>query len=169
MTASLRHTALRTLSVSALGLLAAWAFPLLVHSLPHSGPVPLGAQLLPIFYVGVLLVLRGEGLSALLVAVAAPWINAQLTGMPAGPMLPLLTVELLIFTSLLALTALALPRVARFSAPLAYLAAAVLARLALGSGDPLTTLTRALENAWPGLLILLALGALAGHRGGKRA
>jgi hypothetical protein len=169
VTATLRHGALRTLSLGALGLIAAWALPLLVHSLPPNGPVPLGAQLLPIFYVGVVLVLRGAGLSALLVAIAAPSINAQLTGMPAGPMLPLLTAELLIFTSLLQVAVRLRPHIARFAAPLAYLTAAVLARLLLGGSDPLTTLSRALENGWPGLIILLALGALAGAKRGTPA
>jgi hypothetical protein len=168
VTANLRLTALRTLSVSALGLVAAWALPLLVHSLPHSGPVPLGAQLLPLFYVAVVLVLRGESLSALLVAASAPWLNAQLTGMPVPPMLPLLTAELLIFTGLLALIQVAVPEVARFTAPIAYLASAMLAGLALGSGDIASIFVRALTNAWPGMLILLALGAIAGHERGAR-
>lgn len=164
-TTVLAHPAARTVSVTVVGLLAAMALPFVVHAIPYSGSVPLGAQLLPIFYVGALLVARGQVVPALLIALVAPWLNQQVTGMPAGPMLPTLTVELLVFTLLLLVAWRALPAVLPYAAPIAYLVASVAARWLL-SGE-ITTLTRlgaTLENAWPGLLVLLVLGVLARPR-----
>jgi hypothetical protein len=164
-TATLNQRVVRTLSLTGVGLLAAYALPLLVHSLPNSSPVPLGAQLLPIFFASLVLIVRGAPLAALITAIAAPSINAQLTGMPAGPMLPLLSVELLVFSGLLIAAAQLSPKVVPYLGPFAYLLAALSARLLLNTGAaPLLTLQNALNNAWPGLLLLLAIGALASYR-----
>lgn len=164
-TTTLAHPVARTLSVTVVGLLGALALPFVVHAIPHTGPVPLGAQLLPIFYVGVLLIARGQPLPALLVALAAPWINQQLTGMPAGPMLATLTVELGVFTLLLLALRRAWPAALAYAAPVAYLAASVAARYLLtGEATTLARLGTTLEHAWPGLVILLVLGIIARPR-----
>lgn len=167
MVASVRSPTIRTVGVASLGLLGALALPFLVHAIPHGGPVPLGARLLPIFYVGLVLVLRGHAMPALAIAALAPWVNQQVTGMPAGPMLPLLTVELLAFTGLLLAALRAMPRAAAFLGPVAYLGAAAIAGAAVASTTPsLATLGSTVAVAWPGLLVLLALGAVLGRRSG---
>jgi hypothetical protein len=163
MTATLTQRAIRTLSWTGVGLATALALPFLVHALPNPGPVPWGAQLLPIFFAGVVLVVRGAPLSALLVAAAAPALNQAVTGMPAGPMLPLLTVELLVFTSVLVLARAFAPRVLPYLGPVAYLLAALGARAILSLGISVNTFERIVTHAWPGLLLLLAVGAIA-HR-----
>jgi uncharacterized protein len=165
MVATARSTTVRTIGVATLGLLGALALPFLVHAVPHAGPVPLGARLLPIFYVGLVLVLRGHALPALAIAGLAPWVNQQVTGMPAGPMLPLLTVELVAFTGLLLVALRAVPRAAPFLGPVAYLGAAAIAGAVVASTTTsLATLGSTVAVAWPGLLALLALGALLGRR-----
>lgn len=161
MVATARYTTVRTIGIASLGLLGALALPFIVHSIPHAGPVPLGAQLLPIFYVGLVLVLRGHALPAFAVAALAPWVNQQVTGMPAGPMLQTLTIELVAFTALLLLARRTLPGAARFLGPVAYLGAHAIARAVLAP-DALSfaALGSTVSVAWPGLVALLALGAL---------
>lgn len=162
MTTTLTQRTLHTLSWTAVGLAAALALPFLVHALPNPGPVPWGAKLLPIFFAGLVLVVRGAPIAALLVAAAAPSLNQAVTGMPAGPMLPLLTAELIAFTGVLVIVRAVAPKVLPYVGPVAYLVAALLARAVLSLGvPPLTTLERAFTNAWPGMLLLLAVGALA--------
>jgi hypothetical protein len=164
-TTTLAHPVARTLSVTAVGLLGALALPFVVHAIPYGGTVPLGAQLLPIFFVGVVLIARGQPLSALLVAAASPWLNQQLTGMPAGPMLSTLTVELLLFTLLLLALRRAWPLALPYAAPVAYLAASVAARwLLTGDAASWARLGTTLEHAWPGLLLLLVIGIVATPR-----
>lgn len=165
LTTTVRSPIVRTVGVGAVGLVAAFVLPFAVHALPWGGATPLGAHLLPIFFVGLVLVLRRQPWPALLVAAAAPWLNQQLTGMPAGPMLPTLTAELLTFTALLLGARRLAPRVAPFVGPIAYLVAAVVARpLLVPSADPLATLTSTIAVAWPGLVLLLAVGVVARER-----
>ena len=118
-----------------------------------------------------MLVLRGAPVPALAVALLAPLLNRLLTGMPAAAMLPTVLLELVLFTLLLALVVRLLPiSIARFLGPLAYLAASMVARpLVLPDAQPLDVLAAAVPVAWPGLLMLLAIGALAGTtRNGAR-
>lgn len=168
MVTTTRHTTVRTIGVASLGLLGALTLPFLVHAIPHAGPVPLGAQLLPIFYVGLVLVLRDQAVPALVVAALAPWVNQQVTGMPAGAMLQTLTVELLAFTALLLVARSTLPAAAPFVGPIAYLAAYAVARAVLAP-DALTfaALGATASVAWPGMLALLALGVMLAR--GRRA
>ena len=164
MVTTVRYTTVRTIGIASLGLLGALALPFVVHSIPHAGPVPLGAQLLPIFYVGLVLVLRGQALPAFVVAALAPWVNQMVTGMPAGPMLQTLTIELVAFTALLLLARRTLPGAARFMGPVAYLGAFAIARAALAP-DALSfaALGSTVSTAWPGLLALFVIGALLGR------
>jgi len=165
MTLALDRPWLRGLTLVTVGLTAALALPFLVHLLPADGGPPQGARLLPIFYAGLVLVLRGAPLPALAVAALAPLLNRALTGMPAGPMLPTLAIELALFTLVLIAAVRYLPRAARYLGPVAYLAAALAARSLLGADvAPLTALTATAAVAWPGLLMLLAIGAVAGNR-----
>jgi hypothetical protein len=170
MTITLDRPWVRSIAAVTVGLTAAFVLPLVVHLIPSDGGPPHGARLLPIFFAGLVLVLRGAPVPALAVAVFAPLLNRLVTGMPAGPMLPTLLIELVLFTLLLALAVRYLPAsVARFLGPVAYLAATLVARPFVFPGaEPLATLGTALTVGWPGLLMLLAVGALAGT-GRKRA
>lgn len=166
MTITLDRPWARSIATVSVGLTAALVLPFLVHLLPADGGPPQGARLLPIFYAGLVLVLRGAPVPALAVALLAPLLNRFLTGMPAGPMLPTVLIELLLFTLFLTLAVRLLPvSLARFLGPVAYLAATMVARpLVLPDAQPLATLATAIPAAWPGLLMLLAIGALAGAR-----
>ena len=171
MTIALRRPWVRSIAAVSVGLAAAFALPFLVHLLPADGGPPQGARLLPIFYAGLVLVLRGAPIPALAVAVLAPLLNRLLTGMPAGTMLPTVLLELVLFTLLLVLAVRVLPAsVARFLGPVAYLVASMIARpIVVPDVQPLAVLTTAVPVAWPGLLMLLAIGALAGvTRNGAR-
>jgi hypothetical protein len=165
MTGTLDRPWIRSVTTVGLGLAAAFALPFLVHLLPADGGPPHGARLLPIFYAALVLVLRGAPVPALAVAALAPLLNRALTGMPAGPMLPTLTIELLLFTGLLIAAARYLPRSAPYLGPVAYVAAAVVARQLLVPGAaPLATFVAVVPVAWLGLVMLLAVGLVAGRR-----
>lgn len=163
MTIALERPLVRGVALTALGLTAALALPFLVHLIPAEGGPPYGARLLPIFYAGLVLSLRGAAVPALAVGLVAPLLNRALTGQPAGSMLPTLLVELAVFTLLLVVAVRLVPRLARFLGPAAYLTAAVVTRPLLGTDVAmLETVLSVLRVSWPGLLLLLALGALAG-------
>jgi hypothetical protein len=167
MTLALDRPWIRTVTTVGVGLAAALVLPYLVHLLPADGGPPQGARLLPIFVAALVLSLRGTVVPALAVAASAPLLNRVLTGMPAGPMLPTLTVELLVFTALLLAAVRAVPRAAPYLGPLAYLAAAVVTRqLLVPDATPGSTLAAILPVAWIGLVMLLAVGVLAGARRG---
>ncbi len=168
MTTAIDRPWIRSIALTSVGLATALALPFLVHLLPSEGGPPQGARLLPIFFAGLVLVLRGAPLPALAVAAFAPLLNRLVTGMPAGPMLPTLLLELALFTGLLIAAVRLAPRVARFLGPVAYLAAAAVARLVLTpEAAHLSAALNSLAIAWPGLVMLLAVGALAG--GGRHA
>lgn len=154
----------RSIALTGVGLAAALALPYLVHLLPVAGP-PAGARLLPIFYASLVLLLRGAPLPAILVAFVTPHLNAALTGMPAGLMLPTLVVELPVFTAVMLAALRIAPRPARFLAPIAYLLATLVARTFVWPDAPTVgaILTAALSISWPGLIALLAIGAAAGR------
>jgi hypothetical protein len=154
-----------SIALTGVGLAAALALPFLVHLLPVAGP-PAGARLLPIFYAGLVLLLRGAPLPAIVVAFVTPHLNAALTGMPAGLMLPTLVVELPAFTAAMLLSLRLAPKAAPFLAPVAYLLATLLARTLVwpDAPAPAAILTAAATVSWPGLLALLLIGATAGRR-----
>lgn len=162
MTLVLDRPWLRSAATLSVGLVAALVLPYLVHLLPPDGGPPQGARLLPIFYAGLVLALRGAFVPAMAVAVLAPLLNRALTGMPAGPMLPMLMMELVVFTVAMVAAVRFVPRAAPYLAPLAYLGAAMIARPLLVPGaEPVGTLMATLPVAWVGLVMLLAVGIVA--------
>ena len=76
-------------------------FPFLIHILPVPDDARLGPRLLPIFYAPLLAALLGRTRSALIVAVAAPWLNWALTSHPAPPGAFVMMVQLLVFVGVL--------------------------------------------------------------------
>jgi hypothetical protein len=170
VTIALDRPLVRGVALTTVGLAAALVLPFIVHLIPAGAGPPYGARLLPIFFASLVLVLRGAPVPAIAVALLAPLLNRAVTGMPEGPMLPTLLVQLAIFTVLLVLALRASPRFARNLGPVAYLAAAALARPLLGADLAVyETLRTALTVAWPGLLLLLAVGVIARTASGERS
>lgn len=133
--------------------------PLLVHLIPVQAGPPAGARLLPIFLAPLVALLRLDAVSALTIALLSPLLNRLVTGMPDGPMLTALLVELAAFCGILLLVRRFAPRAAGPAAPFAYLVAAALATLLLGSVPTAGWLVDTLRVAWPGLVVLAAAGA----------
>jgi len=143
----------------------AMLLPFLVHLLPPSGGVPLGARLLPIFVAPFLAAALFHPGAAVVASLVTPTLNRLATGQPAPAMSVLLTVELLVFSGIVLAVRERWPR-AWFLAPVAYVVAKGVALLALAAaGAPLPGLVGvagflgSLANALPGLLLLLALNA----------
>jgi hypothetical protein len=157
----------RALGVGA-ALAAGLALPLLVHLIPADGGPPMGARLLPIFLAATLAAMRLDALSALSIAVATPLLNRLLTGMPAGPMLPIVLIELVVVVLVVLAVRRLAPAALRFVAAPAYLAGAVLAGALVAGDGPSATLLFALRVSWPGLLLLAAAGALGAPRAATR-
>lgn len=78
-------------------------FPFMIHVIPIPGDARLGQRLLPMFYAPLLAALLGRTRSALLLALAAPWLNWALTSHPAPPGAVVMMVELLGFVFVLRL------------------------------------------------------------------
>jgi hypothetical protein len=154
MTSLLTRESVRVVSLTAVVLAASLLLPLLFHLLPVSGGPPLGARLLPIFYAPLIAVLLFHPAVALTAALAAPSINHLLTGRPAPEMVPVLTLELLLFVGLILLARRRWP-VSPLIAPLAYLLAKLAADAMLGL--PWSGVIASLQLALPGVAILFAL------------
>src|SRR5690625_2492789 len=159
MTTTRSAVRLNYVSATLVALAAAVALPVLVHLLPPVGGLPAGARLLPIFFAPLIAVLVRQPAAALTAAVAAPLLNHLLTGLPDAAMLPVLTLQLLIFTGVAAL--LASRRFLTVLAPVAYVLAywltPVVLRVFGGEAGPVQPLGTLLTNAWPGLLALAVL------------
>lgn len=169
MVASTTRPLVRSVAWTAVGLALALALPFVVHLIPANGGPPYGARLLPIFYAVVVLVLRGQPVPALATALVAPLLNRAVTGSPTGPMFATLTVELVVFAVLLTVAVRWWPRLAMFLAPVAYLAAALVATLVLQpEAFSFGAIVDAAQTSWAGLLVLLALGAIVGAPAGTR-
>lgn len=136
------------------------ALPVLVHLIPVQAGPPIGARLLPIFLAAAIAAMRLDAVSALSIAVLTPLLNQLLTGMPAGPMLPTVMIELVVVVALVLAVRTWLPAALRYVAAPAYLVGAVLAGLIVAGTGPAATLAFAASWSWPGLAILAVAGAL---------
>ena len=76
-------------------------FPFMIHIIPVPGDAQLGPRLLPMFYAPLLAVIWGRNRSALVLALAAPWLNWALTSHPTPPIAVVTVVELLGFVLVL--------------------------------------------------------------------
>ncbi|MCG2783848.1 MAG: hypothetical protein L6461_01960 [Anaerolineae bacterium] len=137
-----------------------WLLPLLVHIVPLTGPVPVGARLLPIFYAPLLAAWIFHPAVGLFASLLMPFINHAFTGMPTLPMTVLLSLELIVFSFGLLLNKKYWPRLPL--APLAFVAGKVISAIllvfvAVVPVSPWAYLVSSVQNALPGLLILLVL------------
>lgn len=165
MTLSPRAKAVRTVSASAVAVVASLAFPFLIHLLPAGEGVQLGSTLLPIFWAPLLAAFVFGSVPAVAAAALAPLVNNAVTGLPPDPALLSITLELLVFVGLvLAL----LPRVPRI--PLLAPAAYAVAKLAVTMGTWAMTgvpdaagasLAASFQTALPGIAVLMLLNIVA--------
>lgn len=140
--------------------------PLLIHLIPPYQGTPMGAVLLPMFYVPLIALLFYRTHVAVIVAVLAPVINYLLTGLPHWQFITLLGLELLVFT-LMANRLLHSVVMAWVAAPLAFLLAKVVAASVLffipllEVTEPLIYLRNSLGYAIPGILLLWVINVVA--------
>jgi hypothetical protein len=81
-------------------LAASVLFQFLVHLIPSSG-TPLGAVLLAMFFAPLVAVIFFKAHTALIVGILSPVLNYFITGSPKAEILPLMTIELVLFVSCL--------------------------------------------------------------------
>lgn len=147
---------------TALALAVSTALPVIVHLLPAGAQGPIGPRLLPIFFAPLIAVLLGRPLAGLIVALLAPVTNHLLTGAPAQAMLPTLTLQLLLFTSMVALLRRPAWPLLVLLTPLVYLGAVQLAPHVIDWLNswvnlpviPALALDDLLNLTWPGLLVM---------------
>ena len=137
-------------------LAASILFQFLIHLIPSSG-TPLGAVLLAMFFAPLIAVIFFKAHTAFIVGILSPVLNYFITGSPRAEILPLMTIELVLFVSLLYLF-FNISRVKKISALLAVIISIALsfpiASLFSGySGNLLSSLTTAI----PGILLLTSL------------
>jgi hypothetical protein len=138
-------------------------FPIIVHLIPPYNGIPIGAYLLPMFYVPLVVVAWYRLSLALMVAFFAPIINFLITGNPNWGFLTILTLEIVFFT---ALTYFMLKGNLKWvAAPLAYISAKVLSSLLLFiipllDTAPINFFFASLTNAAAGILVLLIINIL---------
>ena len=78
-----------------------WLFPFLVHLIPVSGTVPIGARLLPIFYAPLLAAWLFHPIVGLASSLLMPFINHAFTGMPTFNVAVMTSIELSVFSIVL--------------------------------------------------------------------
>ena len=175
MTTTATTPLVRRLGAVGIALAVGMALPFAVHLVPVEAGPPMGARLLPIFLAAGLAAMRLDAISALSIAVLTPLANRLVTGMPAGPMLPTVLLELVLVVATVLALRYGLPPAARTLAlrlalAPAYLLAAVVTGLVLAGDAPAATLAFAWQWSWPGLATLAVAGALfAPRRGGAQA
>jgi len=148
--------------------------PMLVHLLPTWDAAPLGAHLLPMFWMTFVAVyLYGAGVGAL-AGLAAPLVNLLLTGLPAWKYLGVLSCELVVFALATAWAVKRFPRV-WLLAPLGYLLAKIFSTLMQAAtsvfgdiGTPLVFFKQSILTALAGLLVLAVINVVCVKLAPKR-
>ena len=154
-------TRLRTDNIivsTALLLFSAVAFPLLVHLIPPYQGIPMGAYLLPMFYVPFIAIGLYRFKPAIFIALMAPMISFLISGNPQLGFMGILTLEVLLFTCMAA--ALMASSVRWVAAPLAYVGAKIVSSSLLFvwpliPATPWEFFSNSLMNGAPGIFILL--------------
>ncbi len=136
--------------------------PLFIHLFPYSGATPLGAVLLPMFYLPFIALVFFRLRVAFVAAILAPFINYMITGNPALGIVSLLSFELAIFT-LVASQFLKNSNVKWITAPLSYVVTKGISSLVVAVGIFNVGVTSAdffslsIINGLPGILVLLLI------------
>ncbi len=146
----------------------AWFVPFAVHLVPWAGARPLGAHLLPMFWMTFVAVYFYGVRTGIIVGLFAPAINLLATGLPAWKFIATMSAELVLFALVAAWGVRRFPRLVLI-APLAYVAAKLAvtgAQLAIGSVAGVeaagAALGRAFVGGLAGLVILGAINAALG-------
>lgn len=139
-------------------------FPIAVHLIPAYNGIPIGAYLLPMFYIPFIALVWYRLPVALIVAALAPILNFTLTGNPNWGFMAILTTELILFTFLGFI--MLKGNIKWVAAPLSYIGAKVFSSLLLLAfplldAEPIQFFMGSLSNAAPGILILLIINILA--------
>ncbi|WP_339925631.1 hypothetical protein [uncultured Cyclobacterium sp.] len=149
---------------------AAWVlpiaivFPIIVHLAPPYNGIPIGAYLLPMFYIPLVALIAYRLPVALIAAALSPFFNFFLTGNPNWGFMGILTGELVIFTLLANL--LLQGKLRWIAAPTAYIGAKVISSTSLllfpfVETSPFLFFSSSLVNATTGILILLVINILS--------
>ena len=146
--------------------LLALALPFLLHLIPVSGPVPIGAKLIPLFYAPFIAVLFFRFPIAIVLGVLGPVLNVLFFGKPGITLVAQLSTELLLFV-LLAHVMKSYVGFRWVNAPLAFIGAklggwAIFSLVGMATALSYTPVpfTQAVSIAAPGLAILWALNVL---------
>jgi hypothetical protein len=141
----------------------AWMIPFLVHVLPWSGEIPLGAHLLPMFLAAFASVYLFGLRIGLLVGLFAPALNLLITGFPVSRWQFVLGFELIVFAVAAWWMVRRTPRL-WVLAPMSYLAAKAASTLVQMTvapfgdiGSPSAFWIESLRNSLPGMAVLLAI------------
>ena len=151
----------------------AFVFPFLFHLAPWPFPTPIGSVWIPMFYAPLLGVLFSRLHVSLLVAVGAPYLNYFLFGRPTLEMVPVLTLELLVFSLVAKFVDLS-SKYFWLAVPAAFLSAKLASSLifkAVSAGTfsgGFSYFSNSSLIAVPGLLVLIAIYFLAFLAGGKQ-
>lgn len=131
-------------------------FPFLIHFIP-TGTTPAGAVLLPIFIAPFIALLFFRWHVTLITGLLSPMLNHIITGMPVFSNLTTLTSELVLFVLFTSLF-FRIKAVKYLAAPISGLIAIAFVHLLFSKAS---TLSAAVINGIPGLLILTAINYLA--------
>ncbi|WP_158856541.1 hypothetical protein [Lunatibacter salilacus] len=139
-------------------------FPIIVHLIPPYNGIPIGAYLLPMFYIPFVALVWYRLPVAIIVAALAPILNFTLTGNPNWGFMAILTTELILFTFLAYL--MLKGNLKWVAAPLSYIGAKVISSVLLLAipildTDPFNFFMGSLTTAAPGILILFLINVLA--------
>jgi hypothetical protein len=141
----------------------AWFIPFAIHLAPWSGPRPLGAYLLPMFWAAFVAAYFYGGIMGLIVGLFSPVLNLLVTGLPAWKFLSVLSFELALSVLVATWAIRAWPRFFLI-APLSYLGAKI-ASTGLQAvtpifgdiGAPGQFFVQSVVGSLPGLVVLAAI------------
>jgi len=152
------------IKTTAVILMTAVFFPFIIHLIPPHNGFPIGAYLLPMFYIPFIALFWYDWKVALPIAVLAPLINFTITGNPQWEFLVVLTLELVLFTGI-AYLLLNHKTLKWIAAPFGYIGSKVISSLLLivipiMPAAPMEFFLGSLSRALPGIGILLLLNFL---------
>lgn len=164
-TISLKSDNLGKLQVKAILILfiSALILPFIIHLIPPYRGIPMGAFLLPMFYIPFIAVFFYRLHVGLIIGALVPMANYLITGSPDYQFVTVLSFELMVF-SLFSFYLLKTKWMV-FAAPLAYLFAKAVSSLLLFlipilPVPPIDFFINSISNAAPGIAVLLVINGL---------
>ena len=138
-----------------------WLVPFLLHLIPFTGIIPLGARLLPIFYAPLLAAWFFHPTVGIFSSLLMPFINHAFTGMPTFNVAVMVSVELCVFSLVLMIYKNRYPRlplVAFFAVISGKIVSSLLLFfIALVPLSPQEYFISSIVNAIPGLLVIVVI------------